>query len=129
MRDMRSRPRARRAHRSQRMEVRHPPQRKLRVSAFSMQPNHKSCQATLVSADACAHKHTHTRARARHRETHTHNACSLACLSSCVGVGTRQRDLGIIREPHFFLVFSVVASISTCCLQTVSSGGGGGGGL
>ena len=38
-------------YRSQRMEVRHPPQRKLRVSACSAQPNHKSCQATLVSAD------------------------------------------------------------------------------
>lgn len=55
--------RCRRAHRSQRMEVRHPPQRKLRVSAFSEQPNHKSCQATLVSAGARAHTHIHTRMR------------------------------------------------------------------
>lgn len=109
------------AHRSQRMEVRHPPQRKLRVSAFSAQPNHKSCQATLVSADARAH--THTRARACAAQWDVHNACSLACLFSCVGVSTRERDLGIIREPHFFLVFSAVASISTCCLQTVSCGG------
>lgn len=49
-------------YRSQRMEVRHPPQRKLRVSACSAQPNHKSCQATLVSADT--HTHTHTQRQA-----------------------------------------------------------------
>lgn len=38
--------------RSQRMGVRHPPQRKLKVSACSAPPNHKSCQSIPVSADA-----------------------------------------------------------------------------
>lgn len=89
-------------HRSQRMGVRHPPQRKLKVSACSAQPNHKSCQSTLVSADA----HIYC------MDTRT---CWL--LLSLVWVWQQERrDLGIIMEPHFFLFFSF-SSLSTCCFS------------
>ena len=69
-------------HRSQMMEVRHPPQRKLRVSAYRAQPNHKSCQTTLISAQARTNTRTlpHTyrekeRERDRGREDVSHLLC------------------------------------------------------
>lgn len=95
-------------YRSQRMEVRHPPQRKLRVSACSAQPNHKSCQATLVSA----HAHTYR---------HTHSPSFLLCRFEYKRGGFED-----YRGASLFLFFSI-ASFSTCCFHREKSREVGGG--
>lgn len=95
-------------YRSQRMEVRHPPQRKLRVSACSAQPNHKSCQATLVSA----HVHTYR---------HTHSPSFLLCRFEY-----KRGGFGDYRGASLFLFFSI-ASFSTCCFHRGKSREVGGG--
>lgn len=70
--------------------------------------------------------------RHTHMCTHGHTQFSFTpLLFSCVGLSTRERDLGIIQEPHFFFFcFPLLPSVLVVPIERkVGKWGGGGGGL